>query len=522
MGARKSLKMKTISQFLDEKSNDYSAIERKYYNLTNASLCLNLNNPPPIIDHLKPLSATVVIPAWNASSTILSCLTAIEQSSFNIKHQDRLQVVIVDDGSTDKTWEIVKSTPLALNLTIVKQQNLGQAKALNTGISIAEGDIIISCDADMILNYYAIEHFVTRHQLLPNVLLVGFRTDTTKDDLRVDPSYIRKYGSHVDSYFIGDERIVFSTPGWPNNMSLASGHYKHLGNAKGLWMPGDDACVDPWRLSDLVFGALFSLSKDVYLRIGGYDERLHGWGCTDSLLAAKAISSNQYVIPIYSVSGLHISHPFRTKDKQLEYSENRKKFFEIIQSENIDGHPDWITHAKDRIIESFTQNPVSNSSNSVSPKEAPSTNQWDNLLAIGEYSEVCEFLTKIKSTDNNNDLDLKLGKALIGMNQYEQAVDILDKLPIPTIELVIAKAANGQFTQAHQSLVKFSQVHPEDPSLSYWYKQSIQKHLLQGSKYFDQGFTVIAKRCFEAALIADPNDKLALKYRNQCSESLLQ
>ncbi len=342
------MKTKILKQAIAEKSNDYTLLEEKYKKKTGQEL-LDPNMKPVELKSTKPLTVTVVIPAYNTQSSILACLASMEQSSFNIKHKDRLQVIVVDDGSKDDTWEVVKNSNLSLNLKLVRQKNHGQAQALNTGISIAEGNIIISCDSDMVLGHYAIEHFVTAHQLIPNALFTGFRNDTPKTDPRVEYDLIRKNGTHHNSFFANDERVIFPVSGWPSNMCVASNNYKNLGKAHGLWMPDNDS----WLLPDMVIGALFSLSKSVFQKIGGYDERLIGWGCTDGYLAAKAIGAGQYIIPLYAASGLHISHPVRLENKQLQYTANRKLFFKFIETTRVDNHPDYLSKAKDRITESL-------------------------------------------------------------------------------------------------------------------------------------------------------------------------
>ncbi len=71
----------------------------------------------------EPLTVSVVIPAYNVQPSIPACLTSIEQSSFNINHQNKLEVIVVDDGSTDDTWKIIKESNLSLNLTAIRQTN---------------------------------------------------------------------------------------------------------------------------------------------------------------------------------------------------------------------------------------------------------------------------------------------------------------------------------------------------------------------------------------------------------------
>lgn len=519
---------RTLREVISERDNDYSFLEKRYAQIGEKSLLLDPFALPQYNSSLLPLTVSIVIPAYNARESILACLASIEQSSFNLNYQDRLQVVVVDDGSTDGTWEIIKQSPFSMHLTVAKQNNHGQAHALNTGISVAEGDIVISCDADMVLSYHTIDQFVARHQQIPNALLAGFRLDTPKTDPRVDHNFIRKYGSHQDSYFVKDERIIYPVSGWPNNMCLASDNYKRMGCSNGLWMPDDKNCEDPWLLSDLVIGAIFSLPREIFSNVGGYDERLHGWGSTDGLLAAKEISNNQFIIPVYAASGLHINHPFRTKDKQLEYSQNRKRFFEIIQKEKINEYPNWITKAKDRIIESFIRSPMQASfkphkNKLMSEDDKFFWNEIDSLLAIGDYFRASTRLSSYSIPDSDREKLLRLGKIAFGRREYQKAINILKEVSSSSnyasevaIQLSIAHAANGEFTSANAVLKELAEVNAQAPGLSYWYRTTAQEHANQGEKYFNQGFYDIALRCYEAALIIDSKNKEALKRRDQC------
>lgn len=500
---------------LEKKSNDYSELESVYYRTNNETL-LNPFSSPAKMTFKKDSTITVVIPAGNVKSSILACLASIEQSSFNIHHSDRLQVVVVDDGSKDGTWDIIKKSNYSLNLTAIRQKHHGQAQALNTGISVAEGEIIICCDADMVLSYYTIEHFASRHQQFSNVLLVGFRSNTPSDDLRVNSEHIHKNGSHQYSYFLEDERIKYPVPMWPNNMCLVSNHFKNLGYSRGLWMPDD-----PWLLSDMVFGALFSLSKSTYYDIGGYDERFVGWGCTDGYLASKAVAAGNYVVPVYAASGLHINHLARSNTKQLEYQKNRKLFMELIKTSMVNSYPAWLAKAKDRIIEYFKSEPKKvffTQNKERSDSLDPEYREIDTLLAVGEYSSALSLL--LKEPMPTKDFHLRLGKVQFGMKKYKEAINafqgVTGSVPEVAVELAAAQAADSQFLAARKTLEQFALKYPDSPILSYWYYRPVQKHIQQGLNYFNQGFYDVALRAFEAALITDPNNKTAQAYRHQC------
>lgn len=513
--------MKTIGQALEKRGNDYSQLEREYLKTTGASLALDPLAAPKQVAGSKLPSITIVLPAWNMSNSILPCLVSIDQSSFNLRYPDLLQVVVVDDGSTDDTWDVVKNAKLSMNLTIVRQKHGGQAVGLNTGISIAEGEIVISCDADMVLSYYTIEQLAVRHQQLTNVLLIGFFSNTTSEDERVAPDFIRKYGAPIDNFFTGDWRLTFPTPGYPDNMMLASKHLKRLGQNRGLWMPDDETEDNRWILPDFVDGVIFSLPREMYYKIGGYDERLQGWGCTDSLMGAKAIAQDNFVVPIYSVSGLHIGHPFRTTNKLNEYTQNRKKFFDIIKTEDVNDHPNWLTKAKDRVIESFVKKSSGNTKRiNKEGVKSSTTSGVNQLLALGKFAEAYKLIKKL---GDENDV-LNLGKALIGMRKYQEAVECLKDQTSESVDsitmLVTAYAANGEFALAHKAISKLSTVKSQ-LNLTYWH-QPASLRVIQGTNYFSQGFYDIALRCFENALTKEPRNNIALEYREKCQNYIVQ
>ncbi len=86
---------------------------------------------------------SVVVPARNAASTIGECLMgALSQSV----PKDLYEIVVVDDGSTDRTVAIAHR----LGVRVVSQPPLGIASARNTGTRAARGDLIVFLDPDCV------------------------------------------------------------------------------------------------------------------------------------------------------------------------------------------------------------------------------------------------------------------------------------------------------------------------------------------------------------------------------------
>lgn len=85
---------------------------------------------------------SAVIAAYNAEQTV----TATVQSALSQTEQD-LEVIVVDDGSTDRTAEVVQRIPDS-RVRLVSQANQGQAAARNAGVAVATAEYVGFLDSD--------------------------------------------------------------------------------------------------------------------------------------------------------------------------------------------------------------------------------------------------------------------------------------------------------------------------------------------------------------------------------------
>ena len=96
---------------------------------------------------------SVVIPLYNKELIIERSLQSVLSQNF-----DDFEVVVVNDGSTDRSAEIVKSINDS-RITLVEQENGGPSRARNTGVKHAKGDWILFLDADDEMLPGALNHF---------------------------------------------------------------------------------------------------------------------------------------------------------------------------------------------------------------------------------------------------------------------------------------------------------------------------------------------------------------------------
>ncbi|HKY67403.1 MAG TPA: glycosyltransferase family 2 protein, partial [Acidimicrobiales bacterium] len=101
----------------------------------------HVRRPPPVRPWTGPV--TIVVPAYNEAAGIAACLRSLVASDWS----HGLAVVVVDDGSTDATAEIVAGLRLP-GVSLVRQINQGKPAALNAGAAVATTELVVMVDGD--------------------------------------------------------------------------------------------------------------------------------------------------------------------------------------------------------------------------------------------------------------------------------------------------------------------------------------------------------------------------------------
>ena len=104
---------------------------------------------PPVTE---PVS--IIVPAYNEKEGIEATVRSLAAGDY-----PGIEVVVVDDGSTDGTAALVEQLGLA-NVRVVRVPNGGKANALNTGIALARHELIVTVDADTIFEEDSIRMLV--------------------------------------------------------------------------------------------------------------------------------------------------------------------------------------------------------------------------------------------------------------------------------------------------------------------------------------------------------------------------
>ena len=173
---------------------------------------------------------SVIIPAYNEEKRITNAIEALLRQTYL---KDKMELIVVDDGSTDKTCEVVSKYPVKL---IRHNKNKGDSASRNTGAKNALGEIIATTDADD----------------------------------RVDENWLINIAKHYNDgdvgFVAGSSHIEYDEKNWQQRIIAelficmrGSDAVKNIHDAKGR------VC------NNKSIGSNQSFRKSVFFEIGGYD-----------------------------------------------------------------------------------------------------------------------------------------------------------------------------------------------------------------------------------------------------------
>ena len=121
------------------------------------------------LDFLPPV--TIIVPAYNEETGISRTIDSVFEADYPYK-----EVIVVDDGSTDRTYNIASTYKNKFkngsSFSVIHKPNGGKASAINYALKFSKSEIVILIDADSIINKPAIKSIV-KHFYDKDVIAVG-------------------------------------------------------------------------------------------------------------------------------------------------------------------------------------------------------------------------------------------------------------------------------------------------------------------------------------------------------------
>jgi cellulose synthase/poly-beta-1,6-N-acetylglucosamine synthase-like glycosyltransferase len=112
---------------------------------------------------------TITVPCWNEEKTVSNTVNSLLNLNYP---QEKLNIILVDDGSTDRTWNILNEFTKYPNIKVLQKENGGKYTALNLGLENTATDFFGCLDADSTVHPEALVRTMSHFELYPNSMAV--------------------------------------------------------------------------------------------------------------------------------------------------------------------------------------------------------------------------------------------------------------------------------------------------------------------------------------------------------------
>ena len=164
----------------------------------------------------KP-KVSVIIPVYNRATQVIRCIESVILQSYK-----DVEIIVVDDGSSDNTWDALKK--ISGIITIKHKKSLGPGASRNTGVKASKGKLLVFLDSDCWpTNFNWLKNHVLAHELSDDELVSG-----------IVKGLHHTYGGSVFSYvnwfmFMGKKGVI-SAPYVPMaNLSVSKNLFDRIG-----------------------------------------------------------------------------------------------------------------------------------------------------------------------------------------------------------------------------------------------------------------------------------------------------
>lgn len=181
-------------------------------------------------------SVSITVPCYNEENTVTGTIASLLKLDYP---KDKLDILVVDDGSTDGTYATVaRLAALHPQIKLIRKENGGKYTALNLGIEHCKSELCGGLDADSFVDPQALKHIVACFDD-GNVMAVtpAIKVNSAKNILELIQRAEYNFGIFI-KYVIGKMNAIHVTPG-PFSIFRRSvfdkvGYYRHAHNTEDM------------------------------------------------------------------------------------------------------------------------------------------------------------------------------------------------------------------------------------------------------------------------------------------------
>lgn len=114
-------------------------------------------------------AVTLVVPCWNEEKTVYKTIRSVLNLNYP---KDKLEIFLIDDGSTDGTWDIIRKFEKYPNVRVFKKENGGKFTALNLGLKEMSTQFFGGLDADSYADPDSLVRIMSSFEKDPSIMAV--------------------------------------------------------------------------------------------------------------------------------------------------------------------------------------------------------------------------------------------------------------------------------------------------------------------------------------------------------------
>jgi glycosyltransferase involved in cell wall biosynthesis len=288
-------------------------------------------------------SVSVIIPTYNKAAYLELSLASWCRQKYR-----HYELVVIDDGSSDSTQDVLRRYASRLPLRCVTSDHRGRAAARNRGLAASNGAVIVFVDDDRVVP----ENFLACHvdalvSTPDDQVVIGWQRGLLVDipsvgDQEASPEVIvrlLRQRPELEAPLAEGRPVKTLTPAdlerddvAISSLQLSDPWESYLGAVLEVYGEEITACPLAWSCGTT--GNL-STRRELLDRVGWFDERFTGWGLEDTELHYRMVQGGARTRVVRTALNYHQNHPKDITRRKESWLRNARTFFEKHASMDV-------------------------------------------------------------------------------------------------------------------------------------------------------------------------------------------